>query len=179
MRNEGWYKVSSSSAVILKTYSEACTQPISTDLRSARYIASSLLAVKERFSRTGNRPPRPTMATHHDGIFQDPNDDDQKKPVGHQTVRSDSSSDESSSGAFVDRTISVRDWATSTFEDTPGQLKSYVVSLFPIATWIYRYNFTWFVGDVSLTFFHFLIFFPAVGVRDVYPRCDYPLQQRV
>lgn len=52
-------------------------------------------------------------------------------------------------GDFVDRTISVRDWSSRTFEDIPGQLKHYVVSLFPIATWIYRYNFTWFIGDVS------------------------------
>lgn len=52
-------------------------------------------------------------------------------------------------GDFVDRTISVRDWGSRTFDDIPGQLKHYVVSLFPIATWIYRYNFTWFIGDVS------------------------------
>jgi hypothetical protein len=49
---------------------------------------------------------------------------------------------------FIDRTISVRDWFARTFEDVPGQLKEYVVSLFPIATWIYRYNLTWFFGDV-------------------------------
>lgn len=49
---------------------------------------------------------------------------------------------------FIDRTISVKDWATRTFHDVPGQLKSYVVGLFPIATWIYRYNLTWFLGDV-------------------------------
>lgn len=49
---------------------------------------------------------------------------------------------------FIDRTISVKDWAASTFSDIPGQLWGYVLSLFPIATWIYRYNLTWFIGDV-------------------------------
>ncbi|KAI5783648.1 sulfate permease [Geopyxis carbonaria] len=49
---------------------------------------------------------------------------------------------------FEDRTISVKDWAAHTFEDIPGQLWSYFVSLFPIATWIYRYNLTWMVGDI-------------------------------
>ncbi|CCX32382.1 sulfate transporter family-domain-containing protein [Pyronema domesticum] len=49
---------------------------------------------------------------------------------------------------FIDRTISVKDWAARTFSDIPGQLWGYVLSLFPIVTWIYRYNFTWFVGDV-------------------------------
>lgn len=49
---------------------------------------------------------------------------------------------------FIDRTISVRDWTARTFHDIPGQLKDYVVGLFPIATWIYRYNLTWLLGDV-------------------------------
>lgn len=53
-------------------------------------------------------------------------------------------------GDFNDRTISVRDWVSSTFNDIPGQMLYYVKSLFPIATWIYRYNLTWFTGDVSL-----------------------------
>lgn len=99
------------------------------------------------------------MATHHDGIFEDPNiNDDEKRPPGHQTIRSDSSSGEiSNHGSFIDRTISVRDWTAATFEDIPGQLKAYVVSLFPIATWIYRYNFTWFIGDVSSIFFTFFL----------------------
>lgn len=52
---------------------------------------------------------------------------------------------------FHDRTISVRDWVSTTFTDIPGQLLYYVKSLFPIATWIYRYNLTWFTGDVSLS----------------------------
>jgi hypothetical protein len=50
---------------------------------------------------------------------------------------------------FHDRTISTKDWAARTFDDVPGQIKEYVVSLFPIATWIYRYNLTWLTGDVS------------------------------
>lgn len=53
---------------------------------------------------------------------------------------------------FIDRTISVKDWAARTFSDIPGQLWGYVLSLFPIVTWIYRYNFTWFVGDVRFQF---------------------------
>lgn len=53
---------------------------------------------------------------------------------------------------FFDRTISVKDWFTRTFDNIPRQLLDYVVSLFPIATWIYRYNLTWFIGDVC--FFH-------------------------
>lgn len=49
---------------------------------------------------------------------------------------------------FNDRTISVKDWAARTFDDIPGQLRDYFLGLFPIATWIYRYNLTWFIGDV-------------------------------
>ncbi|KAF8473541.1 putative sulfate permease [Kalaharituber pfeilii] len=49
---------------------------------------------------------------------------------------------------FIDRTISVRDWAARTFADIPGQFTAYLVSLFPIATWIYRYNLTWLTGDI-------------------------------
>src|SRR5690554_4614155 len=52
---------------------------------------------------------------------------------------------------FHDRTISVKDWSSRTFTDVPGQIKDYLISLFPIATWIYRYNPTWFVGDVCFT----------------------------
>lgn len=51
---------------------------------------------------------------------------------------------------FEDRTISVRDWAARTFDDVPGQIVSYFKSLFPIATWIYRYNLTWLTGDVCI-----------------------------
>lgn len=49
---------------------------------------------------------------------------------------------------FTDRTISTKDWAARTFLDIPGQVIAYLISLFPIATWIYRYNLTWFTGDV-------------------------------
>ena len=49
---------------------------------------------------------------------------------------------------FYDRTISVRDWASRTFDDIPGQIKAYFTGLFPILTWFYRYNLTWFIGDV-------------------------------
>lgn len=56
----------------------------------------------------------------------------------------------SDTGDFQDRTISVRDWFTDLFSDIPGQLLYYVKSLFPIATWIHRYNLTWFTGDVRL-----------------------------
>ncbi|KAH8153462.1 uncharacterized protein LAJ45_02275 [Morchella importuna] len=54
----------------------------------------------------------------------------------------------SDTGDFQDRTISVRDWFTDLFSDIPGQLLYYVKSLFPIATWIHRYNLTWFTGDI-------------------------------
>lgn len=116
------------------------------------------------------------MATHHDGIFEDPNSDEKRTPGHHQTVRSDSSSGEiSTNGGFVDRTISVRDWTAATFEDIPGQLKSYVVSLFPIATWIYRYNFTWFIGDVSSAFF----FHPRICDMRSICHCGLPLHLRL
>lgn len=51
---------------------------------------------------------------------------------------------------FHDRTISTKDWFARTFDDVPGQAVSYVKSLFPIATWIYRYNLTWLSGDVRI-----------------------------
>lgn len=49
---------------------------------------------------------------------------------------------------YNDRTISTRDWFKRVFTDSWGQFISYGVSLFPIATWIYRYNLTWLTGDV-------------------------------
>ena len=61
-----------------------------------------------------------------------------------------SPSPHSSFPEYSDRTISARDWAARTFRDVPGKLISYLVSLFPIATWIYRYNLTWLTGDVRI-----------------------------
>ncbi|KAI5788944.1 sulfate transporter family-domain-containing protein [Peziza echinospora] len=57
-------------------------------------------------------------------------------------------SQKAGSTEFKDRTISTKDWAHRTFTDIPGQIIAYLVSLFPIATWIYRYNLTWLTGDI-------------------------------
>lgn len=49
---------------------------------------------------------------------------------------------------FEEDIVSIKDW-TSHFFAHPGQkAKNYVISLFPIAQWIYRYNVTWFIGDL-------------------------------
>ena len=66
-----------------------------------------------------------------------------KQLDGYPASSSDSYDDQ-----FNDRTISVKDWSARTFGSPGTQLRDYVVNLFPIATWIYRYNFTWFIGDV-------------------------------
>lgn len=62
----------------------------------------------------------------------------------------DSPPPHSSFPEYTDRTISTRDWASRNFADLRGQLIAYLVSLFPIATWIYRYNLTWLTGDVRM-----------------------------
>jgi len=69
-------------------------------------------------------------------------------PSSSNTNRGDGPHTTARDDGFVDRTISTKDWASRTFENTPGQLKDYFFSLFPIATWIYRYNLTWMTGDV-------------------------------
>ncbi len=49
---------------------------------------------------------------------------------------------------YEEKTVSTKDWLRDTFSDPGSRVKRYFVSLFPIAQWIYRYNFTWFLGDL-------------------------------
>lgn len=86
------------------------------------------------------------MSKHDDNIAT--SDEKSKEAYEYDTRASPLHVD---AGDFQDRTISVRDWVSTTFTDIPGQLLYYVKSLFPIATWIYRYNLTWFTGDVSFS----------------------------
>lgn len=67
-------------------------------------------------------------------------------------VDSVSSGSTDASSGFHDREISVRDWAARNFASPGTQFVDYLKSLFPIATWIYRYNLTWLTGDVRVLF---------------------------
>ncbi|KAJ2781197.1 hypothetical protein H4R18_003016 [Coemansia javaensis] len=49
---------------------------------------------------------------------------------------------------YVEPTASTRAWLEETVIPTRQGVWAYVRSLFPIATWIYRYNWTWFTGDL-------------------------------
>jgi len=43
------------------------------------------------------------------------------------------------------------DWIkTNITNDILGKLKRYFIGIFPILSWIYRYNFTWALGGISL-----------------------------
>lgn len=88
------------------------------------------------------------MPKHNDSIVLSDEKHIEKESFGYGTRIN---TQLTNAGDFHDRTISVRDWVSTTFNDIPGQLLYYVKSLFPIATWIYRYNLTWFTGDVSLS----------------------------
>jgi hypothetical protein len=42
----------------------------------------------------------------------------------------------------------VKSWFKSKIKDPKKQIKGYFLSYFPFLTWIYRYNFVWFWGDL-------------------------------
>ncbi|ANB14441.1 Sul1p [Sugiyamaella lignohabitans] len=44
--------------------------------------------------------------------------------------------------------VSIKDFGREVFADTPKKIKEYLLSLFPIIRWIYRYNFVWLYGDL-------------------------------
>lgn len=49
---------------------------------------------------------------------------------------------------YDERLIEAKDWAEEIFSHPAAKLKNYAISLFPIATWIYRYNLQWLYGDL-------------------------------
>jgi hypothetical protein len=42
----------------------------------------------------------------------------------------------------------VKNWVKSQITNPRQKIKNYFLSFFPFITWIYRYNFTWFWGDL-------------------------------
>lgn len=50
--------------------------------------------------------------------------------------------------SYFEEEPTVQAYFHSKFPQPVQQAKSYLVSLFPIATWIYRYNLQWFLGDL-------------------------------
>ena len=44
--------------------------------------------------------------------------------------------------------LSVKNWLKSKIRNPKDGIKNYFLSFFPFLTWIYRYNFTWFWGDL-------------------------------
>ncbi|KAJ1737725.1 hypothetical protein LPJ72_000194 [Coemansia sp. Benny D160-2] len=51
-------------------------------------------------------------------------------------------------GAYIEPRASSKEWLQQNVLPTRTKTVTYVKSLFPIFTWIYRYNWTWFVGDL-------------------------------
>ncbi|KAI8319293.1 sulfate permease II [Martensiomyces pterosporus] len=49
---------------------------------------------------------------------------------------------------YVEPMASTRQWVRTNVVPTRSKAKAYLKSLFPISTWIYRYNWTWFLGDL-------------------------------
>ncbi|KAJ1726412.1 hypothetical protein LPJ61_005203, partial [Coemansia biformis] len=49
---------------------------------------------------------------------------------------------------YVERKASSQEWLKENVVPTRAKTVAYAKSLFPIATWIYRYNWTWFAGDL-------------------------------
>ncbi|KAJ1930380.1 hypothetical protein FBU59_006973, partial [Linderina macrospora] len=49
---------------------------------------------------------------------------------------------------YVEPRASTKQWLKDNAVPTKEGTANYVKSLFPIATWIYRYNWTWFLGDM-------------------------------
>jgi sodium-independent sulfate anion transporter 11 len=55
---------------------------------------------------------------------------------------------ESLPDAYLEKEPTVPDFFRAVFPEPKRQIKNYFVSLFPIATWIYRYNARWALGDI-------------------------------
>ncbi|KAJ1666045.1 hypothetical protein IW140_005857 [Coemansia sp. RSA 1813] len=51
-------------------------------------------------------------------------------------------------GTYVERRASSKEWLKENVMPTRTKTVAYAKSLFPIFTWIYRYNWTWFIGDL-------------------------------
>ncbi|KAJ1811555.1 hypothetical protein LPJ56_004257, partial [Coemansia sp. RSA 2599] len=49
---------------------------------------------------------------------------------------------------YVEPLASSREWIKQNVVPTKQQSVEYAKSLFPILSWIYRYNWTWFLGDL-------------------------------
>ncbi|KAJ2160618.1 hypothetical protein GGF46_002111 [Coemansia sp. RSA 552] len=49
---------------------------------------------------------------------------------------------------YIEPVASTREWAKDNLVPTRHEVVSYGKSLFPIFSWIYRYNLTWFLGDL-------------------------------
>lgn len=50
--------------------------------------------------------------------------------------------------AYDQKTPSVKDYFKKGAKNPVDKAKDYVISLFPILQWIYRYNLTWLYGDL-------------------------------
>lgn len=50
--------------------------------------------------------------------------------------------------SYEEKIVSSKDWIQKNTDNPVQRLKQYVISLFPIAQWIYRYNLTWLYGDL-------------------------------
>ena len=50
---------------------------------------------------------------------------------------------------YEPRLITAKEWAQKNItNDFFGKVKRYLISLFPIFSWIYRYNLTWALGGI-------------------------------
>jgi len=48
--------------------------------------------------------------------------------------------------AYEPPLVTADDWVAKVFNDPLGKVKRYFIQLFPILSWIYRYNPTWALG---------------------------------
>jgi hypothetical protein len=70
---------------------------------------------------------------------------------GDDKVDPESSSNESGHYQYEPHLVTTKEWIHENItSDVFGRIKRYLISLFPIFSWIYRYNLTWAIGGMSI-----------------------------
>jgi len=69
---------------------------------------------------------------------------------GDAKFRADSSSEYSAQPyEYTPPLIAANEWIEKIASDPVGKFKRYFIGIFPILSWIYRYNLTWAIGGSS------------------------------
>jgi len=70
---------------------------------------------------------------------------------GDIKVDPESSSNTSGHYQYEPQLVTTKEWIQENItSDFFGRIKRYLISLFPIFSWIYRYNLTWALGGTSV-----------------------------